>query len=679
MENQLRTLPNLVDTENHIIAGIEQLTQILLDSFQKQGKEVPHNTHRRKAWRDEEKLRPLIQTRNRARRWMVRSNLHEAKECYWNWQRYVKQEIEKLKQKHWRKFLAKADNTLAFKAMAYTIPASSGSIAPLYRADKTIATDKKEQAELLYFGTSVALTDCNLSDISTDPPPPVTDFPAITEHEVESIIANLPNKKAKGTDKVPNKLIKIAKSLITPFLTQVLNQCLKLGFYPPGWKKAITAIIRKHDKADYSEPNAYRPIALLSCLSKVFEALLTRRLTHWAETNRILAEGHTGGRRQHSTEDAFITFTTWVKHKWRQGMIVSGLFLNVKSAYPLVHHKRLIDTLRKKECPEYLVRMIQQFLTDRHTSLRLEDYISTDFMMENGLPQGSPVSVILYLIYNSDLLINKPSSLTSQRISIGFIDDITHLVANQDAEQNVLDLEAEGRRSLQWGSTHGAIFNKRKAQLMHFTHRKHANPDVQLGDQTISASSEVRWLGLWLDPKLTFNAHISRMKQRGKATIAQIQHISHCFWGLSPQETRLLITAILKPRILFGSIAWLTTRNKKKVENIFNTLQNAANRLILGAFRSSPTTLLKHDTNTLSFMDLATRAHHFFIYNRLAAPCTHPTRQMIEHSLSTSPANHRDSIHQLIGRSELILTDGTKLETIHPYPTEPWEEPYTVS
>lgn len=210
-------------------------------------------------------------------------------------------------------------------------------------------------------------------------------------------------------------------------------------------------------------------------------------------------------------------------------MIVSGLFLDVKSAYPSVHHERLIDTLRKKECPEYLLQVIQQFLTDRSTSLRLEDFNSHDFKMDNGLPQGSPISVILYLIYNSNLLIDQPISLTSQRISIGFVDDTTHLVANQNIEQNVIDLEAEGRRSLRWGSTHGAIFNKRKAQVMHFTHRKHPNPSVQLGDQIIEASSELRCLGLWLDPKLTFNAHIKKMQRRGKATIAQIQIISHCF------------------------------------------------------------------------------------------------------------------------------------------------------
>lgn len=304
--------------------------------------------------------------------------------------------------------------------------------------------------------------------------------------------------------------------------------------------------------------------------------------------------------------------------------------------------------------------------------------MSHSFNIDNGLPQGSPVSVLLYLIDNSCLLIKGPISLTAQRISLGFVDDVTHLVASVNIEHNIEDLEAEGQRSLRWGSTHGAIFDKRKAQLMNFTHRRHSNPRMKLGDQTIHPARELRWLGLWLDPKLNFKSHISRMQQRGKATVAQIHQISRCFWGLNPRETRKLITAVLKPRILFGSIAWLTERTRRKVEKIFDVLQNSASRLILGAFRSSPTNLLCHDTDTLSFMDLATRAHHFFVYKCLTAPSSHPTRKLLEHSLYFTPDKHQDSIHQLLGQQHLIFENGTKLETIKPYPAEPWKTPYST-
>lgn len=373
VENRLSTFPLTFDTNDDVTSGINQLTDILTEAFYAQGKVVKDNKHKQKQWWDKEKLRPLIKTRNRARRWMIRSRSQEAELCYWQWQKYVKQEMEKLKRAHWRRFLATADNNLTFKALAYTLPTTTGSVAPLYREDRSMATDKEEQAELLFFGTSVALTECHLPDTQPTPPPTRGPIPIIPPHEVETIIDSLPKKKAKGPDAIPNELIKIAKSELSPILASIFNHCLKTSFYPPQWKQAITAIIRKQGKGDYSEAGAYRPIALLSCMSKVFESVLTRRLAYWAETNKVIAEGHTGGRRQHSVDDAFVMLTTWIKHKWRQGLIVSGLFLDVKSAYPSVHTKRLIHTLRESECPEYLIQLTQDFLTNRSTSIRLED------------------------------------------------------------------------------------------------------------------------------------------------------------------------------------------------------------------------------------------------------------------------------------------------------------------
>lgn len=113
------------------------------------------------------------------------------------------------------------------------------------------------------------------------------------------------------------------------------------------------------------------------------------------------------------------------------------MFLDMKSTYPSVHHNRLLNTIQIKESPKYLVQLIFNFLTDRITSLQREDFLSCKFEITDGLPQGSPISAILYLIYNLRLLIQKPISLDSQLISVGFIDDITHLVAKKDMDWNI--------------------------------------------------------------------------------------------------------------------------------------------------------------------------------------------------------------------------------------------------
>lgn len=624
LENQLSHLPLTLQTIEDIDENVQHITEAITGAFFRQGKVVKTTRHQHKSWWDEGKLRPIIKERNRARRWMIVSKKESAKQCYWAWNTYVRGKINELKRAHWRTFLAKSNGNMTFKASRYTQSQSTTAVAPLYRQDRTLATDKGEQAELLFQGTSVVNNICDVSDV---PDIPLGDeeneHPHITDYEVEEVLKRLPAKRAKGGDGTSKEILKLAKSLLLPYLVSIFNACLKHSHFPRVWRTATTAVLRKHDKEDYSEAGAYRPIALWSCLGKVFETVITRRISHWAETNHILAQGHVGGRRQHSVKDAFVILTSWIHHKWREGKIVSALFLDVKSAYPSVHKKRLINTLMEQNCPRYLVRQIGTFLEDRTTDLRLQDYLSKRFDIEDGLPQGSPLSVILYLIYNSLLLINTKISFKADKISLGFIDDVTHVVANKDVDLNILDLEEEGDRSLDWGRKHGAIFDQKKAQLMHFTHQTHHNPQLWFGEQVIKPQdTELRWLGLWLDPKLRFGAHIRRMQQQGKATIAQLHRISRCYHGLNPKETRLLVTTVLKPRILFGSIVWYTTRTEGKVTKIFKLLQNMTNRLILGAFKSSPIKAMDHNADTRSFGDLATRHHHNYIYKRLTAPPT---------------------------------------------------------
>lgn len=245
---------------------------------------------------------------------------------------------------------------------------------------------------------------------------------------------SLPSKKAVGPDKVSNKLIKTALPAIGKLLTHFFNTCFKAGNFPRPWCSATTAIIRKSGKDCYAEHNEYRPIALLSCLGKVFEKILTRRLNYWAESSAAISPCHMGGRRQHNVDDAATILPTWVKAKWREGKSVGGLFLDVKSSYPSVHNIRLLHKIHNMGCPLYITRLVEGFLTHRTTRLRLQDFLSDNFSIENGLHQGSPLSVTLYILYNSSLLIPQEISLQADEISLAFIDDVAHLAAYSEAE-----------------------------------------------------------------------------------------------------------------------------------------------------------------------------------------------------------------------------------------------------
>lgn len=172
--------------------------------------------------------------------------------------------------------------------------------------------------------------------------------------------------------------------------------CLQSGLVPTSWKVARTIILKKPKKPDYSDPTAYRPISLLSCLRKVFEAAIANRLKHHTEKYNVLPSRNYEGRLQRSTEDALTHLTTWTKNQWSKGKYVGALFVDVKADFPTVKPHRLNDTLcRQGLCPA-MIFLVSSYLTNRFTTISFGDYESEPKALIIGLSQGSPLYVILY-------------------------------------------------------------------------------------------------------------------------------------------------------------------------------------------------------------------------------------------------------------------------------------------
>jgi hypothetical protein len=296
----------------------------------------------------------------------------QACDCYHQWQKIFKEKVLKLKHNHWRKFLEESKDHQIFKAYDFTKPNSNGSIAPLLNENNELTNNKEEEAHLLFKGTLKVTIDCDLEDIIPITFPNSFTFPSVSYPKVKNILSKLPKKKACGHDDISNEILVCTKSLLIPLLTKFFSACLQLGYFPNFWKHALTVIIQKADKDSYSAPGSYCPIALLSCLGKVFKSLLTKRITFWAKNFNIIAPGHFGGRANQCTDDANIFLTSWIQQKWREKKVVSALFLDVKSAYPSVIKDCLINTLNQYNAPSYLTAITQSLLSDQTTSLHMK-------------------------------------------------------------------------------------------------------------------------------------------------------------------------------------------------------------------------------------------------------------------------------------------------------------------
>ena len=191
---------------------------------------------------------------------------------------------------------------------------------------------------------------------------------------------------------------------------------------------------------------AYRPIALENTLEKVLESVIAELITYFAETNHLLPRNHYSARPGKSTEDVMLVLTENIYSAWKESKVYSAVFMDIAGAFNNVHHDRLIHTLGQKRIPPKITQWIASFLRHRSTKLQVNGVESEEIPIYTGIPQGSPLSPILYIFYNSGLL-DIPGP---QKLGLGFIDDIAYGVKGATANMNATMLQQMLNKAETW-------------------------------------------------------------------------------------------------------------------------------------------------------------------------------------------------------------------------------------
>ena len=286
-------------------------------------------------------------------------------------------------------------------------------------------------------------------------------------------------------------------------IARVLEACWKLGYFPERYKSAKTICLRKPNKGSYSQAKVWRPIALLNTIGKLMEAIAATRLSELAEKENLLPEMQIGFRKGRSTETALFLLTSQVEKIWKEGMVASLLSLDISGAYDRVLPEVLKRILERKGIPDWFVTWTFSFTTQRYTTLCFDDSESTPFPIHCDVPQGSPLSPILFLFYMSELhhTIHIPEKGVS---AIGFADDTNLLAFSPSLKSNLLKLRTTHSKCLDWAGRYGMKFAPEKYELLYFSRRR--TDDLQLslrlGEVVLQPKEEVRILGLHYDSKL---------------------------------------------------------------------------------------------------------------------------------------------------------------------------------
>ena len=278
---------------------------------------------------------------------------------------------------------------------------------------------------------------------------------------------NLSPYKALGPDSIPNIVLKECSDLLTPSLTVIFNAILDLNTYYNPWNKLITIVIRKPGKPNYKAPKAYRPIALISTLAKLLTAIVAENFSNITETFKLLPNNHFSNCPGHSTADAIHYLTNKILHTWHTNKVASILFLDVEGAFPNTVTSRLLHNLKKRRTPCSIVNFVEQ-LNNRKTRLKFNNYTSEPIPIQNGIGQGDPLSMLLYIYYNTDIL----DTLVNQEKedAIGYVDDIALIAIGDNFKETTSHLEnlmTKPEGSLEWSHFHNSKFEVNKSAVMH--------------------------------------------------------------------------------------------------------------------------------------------------------------------------------------------------------------------
>jgi exonuclease III len=675
IQEQLKTdLQEMEDwnlgTGAEIDLAIDKLTEILWRTAQTHTPEKKPSLYQQPYWTKEctEKVK---EARKARRRW-TQSHTQETWDKYQKACQDKKTQIRRDKQQEWRStvgIVTQHPEQMWKLAKWARRPDQDKEQAPQFPqildSTGTVQTTQEGKAKAFgahFFGTQV---EADLGDIpGTEYPPPLSSQWSVSPEEIRDLIKKLPGTKAPGPDKIHNKYLKACvKELQTP-LAILFTACMRHGHCPQAFKHSLTCVLRKPQKGDYTRLKSYRPIALLNTIGKLLEKVVAIRITDLAEEHNILPETQMGGRAKRSTLTALELITEQVKTLWHYGnnKAASLLSLDISGAFDNVSHTRLLHILRQKGFPGWIVQFVQSFLQGRTTQILLGRYKSGTTPTETGIPQGSAISPILFLLFMADLtpLLNSRNTSAS-----GFVDDTNILAWSDTTEENCRTLQTKHDLCEDWARRHGAKFAPEKYQLIHFSkartrHNMAATVTIQ-GHET-KPSPELRVLGVWLDPKLSWNPQIKKAQHRANCNSQSIEKLTTSTWGATFSKAKIMYKAIVQPAMLYGSQVWAATdRIPQRMEKPLNRTQALCLKKVLRAYRSTPTRVVEMETGTPP-------VKHYLAGMRLqyaGKTSGYPVQQVIQKATDKIKSQHqKDRTRTQTDRTPQKETDHKDFETL---------------
>ena len=528
------------------------------------------------------------------RAWQVQiistNELREARNSYYR-------TIRRSKRACWEAFLrgptelpdltSAEDTARCWLALGFTKPKSTATTPTLRGPQGQLATSVNEKEALI-------------REIAFPPAPGDTqaiEVPygnwhrQVTEDTVRRALFHQAVQKASGIDRLNFRALRLLWEWDSLRIVSLARQCFRLGIHPRTWKTAKGILLRKPNKPDYTLAKAYRVISLLNCLGKVVEKIASEAIASHCETTGGLHPGQMGSRKQRCAVDAVACLIQSTHEAWKTNQLTGALFMDVKGAFDHVNPRRLVTRMRELSLDGDLIRWVQSFLTDRQVQLTIDNMQCPAYPINSGVPQGSPVSPILFIIYLSGVFDTIERTVPGIQ-ALSFADDIG-LLAPGHSVQEVSKLQEAAKVAIEWGQSNMVQFEAAKTEAVLFTRKRGRElrdqtqrARIAVGDYRVSFNHEAtRWLGIWLDAGLTLKTHYQTCLRKSRNAEIRVRSLCQA-QGLAPGLVRRIQVAAVQSVALFGAELWW--RGQKNWLANIQLMINRQSRAITGMLKTTP-------------------------------------------------------------------------------------------
>lgn len=426
----------------------------------------------------------------------------------------------------------------------------------------------------------------------------------VTPDEIYTCLLKLKDS-CSGHDHLKPSIIKNIAQYITQPLAHVLNLCFQQAIFPTELKQAnITPIFKKGDPTLFQN---YRPIAILPVFSKIFEHLLHTRLVSFFDRNNIISSSQFGFRKHYSTEQALASTMERISSELDHGNDVIGIFLDLKKAFDTVNSEILLRKLHFYGVRGIPLALIRNYLHGRTQRTVLNNYHSHQLQCSCGVPQGSILGPLLFIVYINDL-----SNTLSSAFTTMYADDTNIFLSGNNITHmtDILNIEMQALSS--WLQCNRLSLNVDKTHVMVFSLNpttRNLKPSIEINGSSISTINTTTFLGVKIDNSLSWKHHTTHVCNKISKSIGILKKVSHIFDRTVLQN---LYNTFILPYLTYCISIWGNAANTH-LNHIF-ILQKRALRIIYHTDALAHTTPLFSHSGILKLEDLYTYSLALIIY-----------------------------------------------------------------